>query len=119
MSAVASLLERSTYGDDVHEVNPKRLRYKTSIYNDMDAVWIVYLTERYYHRARNTERRLRPWVMDGMKAFDYALEAESSIKGAMLDKVNTQTTKQFYDMKSNTPQKGSGLINFVRGQQEE
>lgn len=118
MSAVMELLKIGSRETPEGESDPKRIRYRTAVLPEMDVVMMIKDAEILNANAISMERRLRKRVKRFSQAWDYSLEALSSYKGIMLDKVNTQTSRAEYTMFDRTPGKGRGLMNMMRQNQD-
>ena len=112
MSASLENVITLSSGDGQGVTDPKSLGYKTNIFPEIMAVLLVKDVENYHHIARNMDRRLRRRLESRGKSFDYSLNAFSSIRGQMLDKLTTTTSKAEYRME-NRGKPDKGLISML------
>jgi hypothetical protein len=115
MSALEDIVKRGS-GDLDGNINPRMLGYKTSIYPDVGAILLIKDVEQFHHRARHIDRRLRKRLASKGAAFDYSLAAFPSLRGQMLDKLTTTTSKAEYRME-NKGKPDRGLMSMLNKDQ--
>lgn len=115
MSALEDIVKRGS-GDVEGNINPRMLGYKTSIYPDVGAILLIKDVEQFHHRARHIDRRLRKRLASKGAAFDYSLAAFPSLRGQMLDKLTTTTSKAEYRME-NKGKPDRGLMSMLNKDQ--